>query len=65
MQTINEKLIEIFGIPNDAQAATLRMRAGKPPVLIVMREIIKSSQLKPTRKFDKYRLVPLEKETVK
>lgn len=59
--TMNERLVEMFGIPNDAISATLRMRAGVPPILTVTRMIFRTGQLASTRQHDRYRLVPVEK----
>lgn len=59
--TINRHIVEMFGIPNDALSATLRMRAGAPPILTVTRMIYRTGQLEPTRMHDRYRLVPVEK----
>ena len=58
--TMNERLTEIFGIPKDAFSATLRMRAGVTPILTVTRMIYRTGQLEPTRKHDRYRLVPVD-----
>ena len=57
---MNERLAEMFDLPKDTMAATLRMRAGVPPVLTVMRMIYRTGQLEPTRQHDRYRLVPVE-----
>ncbi len=58
--TMNERLTEMLDIPKDAFAATLRMRAGVPPILTVTRMIYRTGQLEPTRQHDRYRLVPAE-----
>jgi hypothetical protein len=57
---MNERLAEMFGIPKDTRSATLRMRAGVPPILTVTRMIYRTGQLEPTRQHDRYRLVPAE-----
>jgi hypothetical protein len=57
---MNERLAEMFDIPKDAFSATLRIRAGVPPILTVTRMIYRSGQLEPTRQHDRYRLVPAE-----
>ncbi len=57
---MNERLAEMFGLPKDTMAATLRMRAGVPPILTVTRMIYRTGQLEPTRQHDRYRLTPVE-----
>ena len=59
---MNRRLVEMFGIPADAISATLRMRAGQPPVLTVARMISRTGQLESTRKYNRYRLVPVEND---
>lgn len=54
---MNRHLVELFGIPSDAYAATLRMRHGQPPTITVMKMIFRTGQLNPLMKAEKFRLV--------
>jgi hypothetical protein len=42
---INLRLAELFDLPKDTVSATLRMRAGKPPVMLVTQFILSDDQL--------------------
>ncbi len=59
--TMNERLVDMFGIPKDAISATLRIRAGVQPILTVTRMIYRTEQLETTKRHDRYRLVLVEK----
>jgi hypothetical protein len=59
---INRKLVELLGIPSDAVAATLRLRADKLPTLTVTRVIYRSQQLGEQRETMRFRLVEIPQE---
>lgn len=58
---MNQRLAEMFDLPNDTFSATLRIRAGALPMLTVTRMIWRTGQLEPTRQHDRYHLVPVNK----
>lgn len=57
---VNFKLSQVLGLPENTVAATLRMRANKPPVLTVQMHVLYAGSIK--TEIQKFTLVPVESE---